>query len=81
MNSNDPKFGDCLFELTNLMCAKGDVGIIRDIISEAISIHKEDHCQTHFNKSPSLRIDPSHDDIEHGTMMRMTLVTMILMMQ
>ena len=25
MNSSDPKFGDCLFELTNLMRAKGDV--------------------------------------------------------
>ena len=22
MNPNDPKFGDCLFELRNLMCAK-----------------------------------------------------------
>ena len=29
MNSNDPKFGDCLFELRDLMRAKGDVGIIR----------------------------------------------------
>ena len=66
MNSNDPKFGDCLFELTNLMRAKGDVGIISDIISEAIKIHKEDHCQTHSNESPSLGIDPSHDDVEHG---------------
>ena len=36
MNTNDPKFGDCLFELTNLMRAKGDVGIISNIISEAI---------------------------------------------
>ena len=33
MNSNDPKFGDCLFKLTNLMRAKGDVGIISNIIS------------------------------------------------
>ena len=35
MNSNDPMFGDFLFELTNLMRAKGNVGIISDIISEA----------------------------------------------
>ena len=40
MNSNDPKFGDCLFELTNLMRAKGYVGIISNIIFEAIRIHK-----------------------------------------
>ena len=66
MNSNDPKFGDYLFELTNLMRAKGDVGIISDIISEAIKIHKEDHCQTHSNESPSLGFDPPHDDVEHG---------------
>ena len=52
MNSNDPMFGDCLFKLTNLMRAKGDVGIISDIISEAIKIHKEDHCRTHSNESP-----------------------------
>ena len=38
MNSSDPSFGDCLFELTNLMRAKGNVGIISDIISEAIRI-------------------------------------------
>ena len=54
MNSNDPMFGDCLFELTNLMGAKGDVGIISDITSEAIKIRKQDHCQTHSNESPSL---------------------------
>ena len=39
MSSNDPKFGDCLFELTNLTSAKGDVGIISNIISEVIRIH------------------------------------------
>ena len=35
INSNDPMFGNCLFELKNLMRAKGNVGIISDIISEA----------------------------------------------
>ena len=49
MSSNDPKFGDCLFELTNLMCAKGDVGIISNIISEAIRIHKDEHCDDHLS--------------------------------
>ena len=44
MNSNDPMFGNCLFELTNLMCAKGNVGIISDIISEATRIHRGDYC-------------------------------------
>ena len=43
MNSSDPSFGDCLFELTNLMRAIGDVGIISNIISEAIRIHKDNH--------------------------------------
>ena len=54
MNTSDPMFGDRLFELTNLMHAKGNVGIISDIISEAIKIHKQDHYQTHSNESPSL---------------------------
>ena len=63
MNSNDPKFGDCLFELTNLM--RANVGIISDIISEAIKIHRQDHCQNHSNESPSLGFDPPHDDVEH----------------
>ena len=36
MNPNDPKFGDCLFELRDLMRAKGYVGIISNIISEVI---------------------------------------------
>ena len=66
MNTSDPMFGDRLFELTNLMRAKGNVGIISDIISEAIKIHKQDHCQTHSNESPSLGFDPPHDDVEHG---------------
>ena len=66
MNTNDPMFGDRLFDLTNLMRAKGNVGIISDIISEAIKIHRQDHCQNHSKKSPSLGFDPPHDDVEHG---------------
>ena len=55
MNSSDPSFGGCLFELTNLMRAKGNVGIISNIISEAIIIHKGDHCDDHLsNVLPSL---------------------------
>ena len=55
MNPNDPKFGDCLFEVTNLMRAKGDVGIISNIISKAIRIHRDEHCQNHIsNESLSL---------------------------
>ena len=48
------------------MRVKGGVGIISNIIFEAIRIHKEDHYQTHSNESPSLGIDPSYDDVEHG---------------
>ena len=67
MNSNDPKFGDCLFELTNLMSAKGNFGIISDIISKAIRIQKGNHFDDHLcNELPSLGLDPPHDDVEHG---------------
>ena len=67
MSSNDPKFGDCLFELTNLTSAKGDVGIISNIISEVIRIHRDEHCYGHTsNELPSLGVDQSQDDIEHG---------------
>ena len=50
MNSTNPMFGDRLFELTNLMRAKGNVGIISDIISEATRLHRGDCCQTHTNE-------------------------------
>src|SRR3954463_4458265 len=67
MNSSDPSFGDCLFELTNLMRAKGDVGIISNIIFETIRIHKDNHCNDHLsNELPSLGVDQSQDDVEHG---------------
>ena len=67
MNSSDPSFGDCLFELTNLKHAKGDVGIISDIIFEAIRIHKSDHFDDHLsNELPSLGNDESQDHDEHG---------------
>ena len=66
MNTCDPKFDDCLFELRDLMRAKGDVGIISNIISEAIRIHKGDHCGDHLsNELPSLGIDQIQDDVEH----------------
>src|SRR4051812_24969475 len=67
MNSSDPSFGDYLFELTNLMRAKGNVGIISDIISEAIRIHKGNHFDDHVpNELSSLGYDQSQDDVEHG---------------
>ena len=67
MCSNDPNFGDCLFELTNLTRAKGDVGIISNIILQAIRIHRDEYCYDHTsNESLSLGIDPPHDDVEHG---------------
>ena len=67
MSTSDPKFGDCRFELTNLMRAKGDVGIISNIISRAIRIHKDNYRNDHLsNELPSLGIDQSQDDVEHG---------------
>ena len=47
MNPSDPKFGDCLFELCDLMRAKRDVGVISSIISQVIRIHKDAHCHGH----------------------------------
>ena len=58
MNPNDPKFGDCLFELRDLMHAKGDVVIISNINLEAIIIHRDEHCKNHIsNESLSLGND------------------------
>ena len=80
MNSNDPKFGDCLFELCDLMRAKGDVGIISNIISEVIKIHKDAHCHDHkSNESLSLGDNQSQMMLNMDTMMRMMIVTLISM--
>ena len=58
MSTSDPKFGDCLFELRELMLAKGDVGIVSNIISEVIRIHRDEHCHYHTpNESLSLGVD------------------------
>ena len=80
MNSSDPSFGTCLFELTNLKHAKGDVGIINDIIFKAIRIHKSNHFDHLSNELPSLGNDELQDHDEHEYMMMM-IVTSILMMQ
>ena len=67
MHPSDPKFGDCLFELRDLMRAKVDVGVISSIISQVIRIHKDAHCHDHkSNESPSLGDDQSQDDVAHG---------------
>ena len=82
MNYSDPSFGDCLFELTNLMRAKGNVGIISDIISEAIRIHKGNHCDDRLSNELPLQELINHKMILNmDTMMKMMIVTMILMMQ
>ena len=36
MSTSDPKFDNCRFELRDLMRAKGDVGIISNIISKSL---------------------------------------------
>ena len=43
MEPSDPKFDECLFELRDLMCDKGNVGVISSIISQKIRIHKLAH--------------------------------------
>ena len=66
MSTSDPKFDDCLFELRDLMRAKGDVGIISNIIYEAIRIHKDNYRNDHLsNELPPLGIDQSQNDVEH----------------
>ena len=60
--------------------AKGDVGIISNIISEVIRIHKDAHCHDHkSNESLSLGDDQSQDDVNMDNMMRMMIVTLISM--
>ena len=54
MNSNYPKFGDCLFELRDLMRAKGDVVIISNILSEVISFIKRNIVMIIFLMNHSL---------------------------
>jgi len=67
MSTSDPNFDNCLFELRDLMRAKGDVGIISNIISEIIRIHRDEHCYGHTsNESSSLGNDHSYDDDENG---------------
>ena len=69
MNPSAPKFVECFFELYDLMCAKGDVGVISSIIMETIRIHKLAHCNDHIsNESLDLGDDHTHydDDIERG---------------
>src|SRR3989337_4058848 len=71
MSPNDPKFDDRLFELRDLMRAKGDVRTISNIIMEAIRIHKLEHCHDHeTNEFIALGDDHMHvndnDDVEHG---------------
>ena len=67
---SDPKFDDCLFELRDLMRAKGDVITISNIIVEAIRIHKFEHCHDHNPNESLVLCDedfPLDDDnVEHG---------------
>jgi hypothetical protein len=67
MKPSNPNFDNCLFELRDLMRAKGDVRTISNIITEAIRIHKLDHCHE-TNEFIALGDDHIHvdDDLEHG---------------
>ena len=69
MKPSDSNFDDFLFELRDLMRAEGDVRTITNIITEAIRIHKLEHCHE-TNESIALGDDRIHvdddDDVEHG---------------
>jgi hypothetical protein len=70
MKPSDPNFDDCLFELRDLMRAKGEVRTISNIITEAIRIHKVEQCHDHeSNEFIALGDDHIHvenDDVKHG---------------
>ena len=70
MMPNDPMFDDFLFELRDLMRAKGDVITINNIIVEAIRIHNLEHCHDHDPNGSLVPCDedfPLDDDnVEHG---------------
>ena len=78
MNPSDPNFVDCLFELRELMHAKGDVGVISTLISQVIRIHKHAHCHGHTSNE-SLSLGDDHSLLSMDIMMRMMIVTLILM--
>ena len=66
----DPNFDKCLFELCDLMRAKGDVITINNIIVEAIRMHKHEHC--HSQNSDEILdsydedIPCDNDNVDHG---------------
>lgn len=51
MKPTDPNFDKCLFELCDLMRAKGDVITINNFIVEAIHMHKLEHCHCQNSKT------------------------------
>ena len=70
MKPSDPNFDKYLFELRDLMNAKGDVITINNIIVEAIHIHNLEHCHGQ-NSNESLDfcdedIPLDDDNVEHG---------------
>ena len=70
MMPSDPKFDDYLFELRDLMHAKGDVITINNIIVEAIRIHNLEHCHDHNSNEFLVSYDKDFrlddDNVEHG---------------
>ena len=60
---NDPNFDKYLFELRNLMRAKGDVRTISNIITEAIQTHSLEQCHTHVTNGFDDLGDQHDDDI------------------
>ena len=74
---SDPKFDDYLFELRDLMHAKGYVITINNIIVEGIHIHKLEHCHDHNSNQYHVSYDEDFplddDDVEHGDVYYATL--------
>lgn len=70
MKPSDPKFDECLFELCDLMCGKGDVRAINNIILEAILIHYLEYCHDHKSNDSLDVCDKdvtyNDDNEEHG---------------
>ena len=70
MKPTDPNFDKCLFELRDLMCAKGDVITINNVIVEAIHMHKYEHFHSQNSDEILVSYDEDiscdHDNEEHG---------------
>ena len=70
MKQTDPNFDKCLFELRDLVSAKGNVITINNIIVEAIRMHTYEHCHSQNSDEILVSYDEDisfdNDNVEYG---------------